>query len=304
MSKKDRHHLKEHRTARHDRLAAQPWFDRATPRKQQAYLALEDPLAAGPIGQACGVGLFVLIVLNAFLLSSNVASLDQITRNIVGAFSAFSTVVFAFEYLCRIWVADMLYPQLSPARARLRYLFSLLGIIDLLSFVPSMIMWFAPGSAALNDAVRVIRLVRLIKVTRYMRGLRTINLVFEKRRNEIVAAFMLLALLTIASSVLMYEAEHVAQPDQFDSVLTGIYWAMTTITTTGYGDLVPITPLGRFIGFITMVLAIGAIAIPSGIFSAGFVEAFRSQRLDEADCVPKDAEDILDDAIDDLFGKD
>lgn len=76
----------------------------------------------------------------------------------------------------------------------------------------------------------------------------------------------------------MYEAEHTAQPEAFDSILTGIYWAMTTITTTGYGDLVPITALGRVIGFIVMVLSIAIVAIPAGIFSAGFVEEFRAQR--------------------------
>lgn len=256
-------------------------FAGRTPRKQQTYLALEDPLAAGHLGRTCGIGLIILIVLNAFLLNGYSTAADDALGGVFIGFSIFSTTVFGIEYGCRIWVADMLYPELSPAKARIRYLFSLMGILDLLAFLPSVIMWFVPDAAAVSDAVRIIRLVRLIKISRYMRGLRTIGLVFNERKAEIIAAFMVLALLTIASSVLMYEAEHAAQPDSFDSVFTGVYWAMTTITTTGYGDLVPITPLGRLIGFVTMVLAIGAIAIPSGIFSAGFVEAFRSQRLDE-----------------------
>lgn len=271
----------------------------ASSRKQQTYLALEDPLAAGRAGRACGIVLMALIVLNAFLLNSYSASLGPLPRTALGIFGILSTVAFAIEYLCRIWTADLLYPELPTYRARMRYALSLMGLIDLLAFLPSIIMWFFPASAALSDAVRIVRLVRLMKISRYMRGLRTIGLVFRKRRHEIIAAFMVLALLTIASSVLMYEAEHAVQPEAFDSVFTGIYWAMTTITTTGYGDLVPITPLGRFIGFATMVLAIGAIAVPSGIFSAGFVEAFRAQRLDER----ATDTDETDETIETIIGK-
>ena len=153
-----------------------------------------------------------------------------------------------------------------------------MGIVDLLSFVPAWIMFFVPMSPAIRDAISIIRLIRLFKISRYMRGLRTIGAVIRNRRQEIIAAFMVLALLTIAASVLMYEAEHAVQPEAFDSILTGIYWAMTTITTTGYGDLVPITALGRVIGFVVMVLSIAIVAIPAGIFSAGFVEEFRAQR--------------------------
>ena len=110
-----------------------------------------------------------------------------------------------------------------------------------------------------------------------MRGLRSIARVFAKRRQEIVAAFTVLGLLTVTASVLMFEVEHPVQPDKFDSVLTGMYWAMTTITSTGYGDLVPLTAAGRLVGFLTMLLSIGVVAIPAGIFSAGFVAEFRAQ---------------------------
>ena len=94
---------------------------------------------------------------------------------------------------------------------------------------------------------------------------------------------MVLALLTVTASVLMFQVENPVQPERFDSVFTGMYWAMTTITSTGYGDLVPITPIGRFIGFCTMVLSIAVVAIPAGIFSAGFVAQFREDDANAAD---------------------
>ena len=119
-----------------------------------------------------------------------------------------SVIAFAAEYACRIWIADLVYPALAPTRARVRYIFSLMGIIDFPSCVvsPALFVFFLPASNALNDAIRIIRLVRLIKISRYMRGLQTISRVFVKRRREIVAAFMVLTLLAVASSVLMYEA--------------------------------------------------------------------------------------------------
>lgn len=246
--------------------------------KWQVYLALEDPFRAWPIARFCGVGLIVLIVLNAFLVGVTNQEVPSDLQGLVFWFGVASTVVFAVEYACRIWVADLMYPHTRPFRARLRYMLSLMGLIDLLAVVPALVLYLVPGSAAPRDAVRIIRLVRLIKLSRYMLGLQSIARVFVKRRQEIIAAFMILALLTVASSVLMYDAEHAAQPDRFDSVLTGLYWAMTTITTTGYGDLVPITPVGRLLAFVIMVLAIGAVAIPAGIFSAGFIEEFRTQR--------------------------
>lgn len=244
--------------------------------KQRIYNALEDLPAAKGGARFFGVVLLILIVANALLVGTNQISFSENGVNWLFVFNVLSTAVFAVEYILRLFIADMVYPNLSSGRARVRYACSLMGIIDLLSFLPMVLLFVVPYSGVVVDAVRVIRLVRLIKITRYMRGLKTIGIVFQKRQREIIASFMVLALLCIASSVLMYEAEHAAQPDQFDSVFTGLYWSMTTMTSTGYGDLVPITPLGRFIGFLTMALSIGVVAIPAGIFSAGFVAEFRN----------------------------
>lgn len=260
--------------------------------KQRIYEALEDLPAAHGGARVFGVLLLVLIAANALLVGTDQISLSGTGFPWLFAFNAASTAVFALEYLLRLYIADMVYPGLPPARARARYALSLMGIIDLLSFLPMLLLFVSPYSAAVADAVRIIRLVRLVKITRYMRGLKTISVVFSKRQQEIVASFMVLALLCIASSVLMYEAEHAAQPDQFDSVLTGLYWSMTTMTSTGYGDLVPITPLGRLIGFITMALSIGVVAIPAGIFSAGFVAEFRRADRHDARVRAEDVEGV------------
>ncbi|MEG0016378.1 MAG: ion transporter [Gordonibacter sp.] len=253
-------------------------LERASVFKRQAYYALEDLRLAGPVARVLGVGLFVLIVLNAALVFAETQpDIPQRVTTAMVVFGVVSSVCFALEYAARLWVADLLHPDRRPGAARVRYVFSLMGIIDLLSFLPGLLVLVVPVSPAALHAARIIRLVRLVKISRYMRGLKSISRVFQKRSREIVAALTVLALLTVTASVLMYEIEHPAQPDKFDSVFTGMYWAMTTITSTGYGDLVPITPLGRFVGFMTMLLSIGVVAIPAGIFSAGFVSEFRAQ---------------------------
>lgn len=246
--------------------------------KRQAFFALEDVRAARGAARVVGIALFVLIAANAVLVfvepQVNVSS--GVSQALL-VFGLASSACFAVEYVARLWVADLVHPGRTPVRARLRYAFSPMGLIDLLAFLPGLLVLAVPVSASALNAARIIRLLRLIKLSRYMRGLRSIVSVFQKRRHEIVAAFMVLALLTVTASVLMFEVENPAQPDKFDSVFTGMYWAMTTITTTGYGDLVPVTAAGRLIGFATMLLSIGVVAIPAGIFSAGFVSEFRTQ---------------------------
>lgn len=142
-----------------------------------------------------------------------------------------------------------------------------------------MVAWFVPVTAALGQIINVVRLVRLVKISRYMRGLRTIGRVIAKHYHEIVAAFLVIALLVVVSSVVMYEIEHPAQPDKFNNLLSGVYWAVTTVTGTGYGDLVPITPAGRIVGSVIMFLSVALVAIPGGIFSAGFVAEFQNANL-------------------------
>ncbi|MEG0619650.1 MAG: ion transporter [Raoultibacter sp.] len=264
---------------------ALPTIDALSPFKRQVYYAVEDVRRGNALARTLGVMILVLIVANVFaLLFETQSNLPAVARSGFSLFGIFSVLCFAVEYACRIYVADVLYPALRPARARMRYVISPMGIIDLLAFFPAMLSWMMPFSASALNALRVIRLVRLVKLTRYMKGLHTISRVLSKRKHEIVAALMVLAMLTITSSVLMYTLENPVQPDQFDSVLTGLYWAMTTITSTGYGDLVPITAAGRAVGFLTMVLSIAVVAIPAGIFSAGFVAEFQaSSSADTAD---------------------
>ena len=251
--------------------------------KQQVYSALENVRGAKGAARFCGFTLVLLICLNAVMVlvpEQYVASAASF--RIVRVFSVVSALIFLVEYGARVWVADMVRPQLPAGKARLRYVLSLMGLVDLLAFLPSLVALAFPLPAGVMSVVNLLRLVRLIKITRYMKGMQTIARVLERRKHEIVASFMVLGLLALTASVLMYEVESAVQPEKFDSVLTGMYWAITTMSSTGYGDLVPITAVGRLIGWLLMVLSIAFVAIPGGIFSAGFVEEFRLSHEDES----------------------
>lgn len=249
---------------------------------------LERPRQSQGLAKACGYGLLLLVALNVLaMLALTSSALPIHARTALLGFEAASAVVFACEYALRLWTADLKYASdqrlgNAPAwRSRLRYALSPMGLIDLLAFASVVLALALPVSSNILNAVRVVRLARLFKITRYMRGLRAIERVLRAQKNEIVAAAMVLALLVVSSSMLMYYFENPAQPDVFTSAWTGLYWAMTTITSTGYGDLAPITAAGRVVGFVTMALSVAVVAIPGGIFSAGFVAEFQKREKGE-----------------------
>lgn len=248
--------------------------------KRQTFYALENVRRGNWGAKLAGGFLFLLIVANAVLVFFSVQpDSEPVTSNVLRVFFVFSTCCFFLEYLARIWIADLAFGNCTRARARMKYLLSPMGIIDFLSFAPSMLSWFLPVTSALIHAVNVLRLIRLVKVTRYMRGFRTMGRVLRKRYQEIVAAFLVICLVIVVASVVMYEVEHEAQPEVFTNLFQGIWYAVETVTSTGYGDIVPVTMAGKVCGMIIMMLGLGLVAIPGGIFSAGFVAEFQNAKM-------------------------
>lgn len=248
--------------------------------KRQVFYALENVQQGKRITKIVGGFLFLLIVANAVLVFlSAQPDLEPLAANILNAFFVFSTVCFCIEYCARVWISDLAFGDCTRARARCKYIFSFFGIIDLLSFAPSMISWFLPVNAVIIHVVNLLRLIRLMKVTRYMRGFRTMARVLDKHKQEIVAAFLVIIIVILAASLVMYEAEHAAQPETFNSLFQGIWFAVETVTGTGYGDIVPITDLGKVCAMVIMILSLGLVAIPGGIFSAGFVAEFQNANM-------------------------
>lgn len=183
-----------------------------------------------------------------------------------------SIIVFTLEYIARLWVADLGQKKFSPIKARLKYAFSFMAIVDLLAILPFYIPFIIPIDLRILRAVRMIRLMRLVKFNRYTTALKTITDVFENKKSQLLSSFAIVLMLMVISSILMYNLEHPAQPHIFQNAFSGLWWAVATFTTVGYGDIFPITIGGRIMAGIIAMLGIGVVAIPTGIISAGFIE--------------------------------
>ncbi|MBR6336836.1 MAG: ion transporter [Ruminococcus sp.] len=184
-----------------------------------------------------------------------------------------TVVFFAIEYVLRIWTADLLYKHLSPAKARLRFLVSFDGVVDLLTILPFV---YLTGFIVF----RILRVARIFHLFRINTGSDSfaviVSVVFEKK-NQILSSLFIIVVLMIASSLGIYGAEHEAQPEAFNNAFSGMWWSISALLTVGYGDIYPITTAGRIMGMIIALLGVGVVAIPTGIISAGFVERYSKE---------------------------
>ena len=220
--------------------------------------------------------LVIMALILASVLSVFVETFDFRERILfaIARFGMVASIIFSVEYALGIWTADLLHPGIPRWRARLRFICSGMGLVDLVAILPFWLPVLLPGHLLGIRAVRLVRLLRVFKLNRYMEALAGIGEVFQKKSRELVASCMFICFLLLLSSLLMYHAEHDAQPEKFRNAFSGLWWAVATLTTVGYGDIYPITALGRFIGAIIAILGIGMVAIPTSILSSGFVEHF------------------------------
>lgn len=205
--------------------------------------------------------LITLIGINVIIVILETFDLPQIVYTIMSVIETASVLVFTIEYILRVWVADR----------RVRYIFSLTAIIDLLAILPFYLPFVSANLVVLR-LFRIIRLLRLFKLDRYTTALHTISAVFRRKAHQLISSMFVVLLLMVIASVLMYGVEHDAQPDVFSNALSGLWWAIATLTTVGYGDIYPITAFGKVLSAIIALLGIGLVAVPTGIITSGFSE--------------------------------
>ena len=181
-----------------------------------------------------------------------------------------TVVVFCIEYALRIWTAEYLYPGETKGKAILRFLRSYDGVIDLLTILP---FFFLSGFVVFR-MLRVVRIFHLFRINTQYDSFNVIKMVIFEKRNQLASSVFIIMVLMVASSLFMYSAEHEAQPENFRNAFSGIWWSMSTLLTVGYGDIYPVTLIGRLMAIIIAFLGVGAVAIPTGIISAGFVEQY------------------------------
>ena len=228
-----------------------------------------------------GFDIFIVIVI---LLNISIIFLETFDRfnKWSGVFKWIEIVticVFIIEYALRIWTAEFLYPEFSVTKARLKFLVSFDGIVDLLTILP---FFFLTGFVAFR-MLRVVRIFHLFRINAYYDSFNVITSVIYEKRNQIFSSVFIIMVLMLASSLCIYSAEHKVQPDVFENAFSGIWWSISTILTVGYGDIYPVTVLGRLMGIVIAVLGVGVVAIPTGIISAGFVEQYTNVQLNRTE---------------------
>ncbi len=233
---------------------------------------------AHPAGRVVNAFIILLIVLNAVAFAAE--TVNDLAVRYATAFAAlnvFTVIVFTIEYILRVWSAVDI-PTLSrlpPWRARLHFALRPIMVIDLLAFAPWYLQLLFPIDLGF---LRVLRLFRLLKLVRYSPALQTLGRVIAEQNRALFGALLIMLILLFFASTGMYMIEREAQPDKFGSIPEAAWWALSTLTTIGYGDVVPITPWGKLLGGVVMLLGVGMFALPIAIIATGFSqEANRHQ---------------------------
>ena len=199
-------------------------------------------------------------------------------------------IIFCIEYILRIWTSDFLYPGRSRIRSAIRFIFSAEGIIDLLTILP---FFFLDGFVVFR-MLRIVRIFHLFRINSQYDSFNLIKDVLKEKRRQLFSSLFLIIILMLGASLAMYSAEHEAQPEAFENAFSGIWWSVSTVLTVGYGDIYPITIVGKIIAIIIAFLGVCVVAVPTGLISAGFVENYsRSEHSDKRFHDIKDLGEIL-----------
>ena len=214
-------------------------------------------------GKLFDIVLLICICLSVFgIILSSVESINLKYGAILTIFEWVFTILFTIEYILRIYVID------KP----LKYIFSFMGIIDFLAIIPTYLVFFYPPIRFLVDIriVRLIRIFRVFKLSRYLRGAHVMQIALRSSRPKIIVFLLSVILIVVILGTLMYIVE--GQKNGFENIPKSIYWAIVTLTTVGYGDVIPITFVGKIIASIVMIMGYGIIAVPTGIVTSSFVK--------------------------------
>jgi voltage-gated potassium channel len=261
--------------------------------KRTSQLLSKGNIADKP-SQYVDMTLFILIILNiAAVCLESVKHIGDEYKLAFNAFEIFSVVIFSIEYLLRVWSA--------PARndlgdspnliKRMKYIFSFTGLIDFLAIIPSILPYFFGGVDL--RWLRVLRLLRLLKISNYSSALEDFFSAIKADWRSFSAALYLMLIALFLSSALMYIAEHDSQPEKFSSIPETMWWGLITLTTVGYGDVSPVTPLGKIIGAFTAIMGVCTVALLTGIVAS----AFANQRAQKAAILEAEINQALSDGV-------
>ena len=247
--------------------------------RQRVYTLLHPELGDTHWDRALNAFIIVLILVNVVVVMlETVPAVYNAHKDLFHYFDVFSVAVFSVEYLLRVWSSPHDKRYNHPLLGRIKYIFSPAATIDLLAILPFFVHILIGFDLRVLRMLRLFRFFRLYRLTAYMKATQLITNVFRATSNQLMLSLLMACTLIIVSSSLVYFAEHLAQPDVFTSIPGTLWWSVVTLTTVGYGDMVPITILGKLFTSIILLAGVAMFALPAGIITAGFLEETRKQK--------------------------
>ena len=262
--------------------------------KERLYEILEIAAVGDITSKFFDIFIITLITLNVVaVILATVERLDSQYQYYFRIFEIFSVSIFTIEYLLRLWVCTINRNFRNSITGRIKYTFTPFAIIDLLAILPFYLPMIIPLDLRFVRAVRFFRLFRLFKLGRYSKALLLLKKVLKEKKEELILVIFVVFLLLIIFSSLMYFIEKEAQPEAFSSIPEAMWWGIITLTTVGYGDVYPITPLGKILGALIAFLGIGMFALPAGILGSGLVEVARKKEKGDEKLIEEAGENEL-----------
>jgi len=241
---------------------------------------------------AISVNIFIIVLICVSVVSIIFQSMSQYQNTeLFFTIEIISVVVFTIEYILRLWSCTENVHFSRPLKGRLRYAITPIALIDLLAIVPFYLPFIFPVDLRILRMLRLIRILRVFKLVRYTKSFDLLIKVIRREKEALVITFFILCMILILASSLMYYAECDAQPEAFSSIPHAMWWAVASLTTVGYGDIYPITAIGKFLGSLIAIVGIGFIALPTGILTSGYVEELKKSS-DEMNTTVTDIERI------------
>lgn len=215
-----------------------------------------------------------VIFLNLFVTFTLTFTIAPGLSRVLKGIELVTMIIFTVEYLLRIATADYLYPNKKKKVAILLFMVSFYGIVDLLTILPYWLPIETIYGGAAFRIIRIFRIFHLFRVNSQSDAYNVIITVLKEKKGQLLSSISLIAILMLSASFLMYSVEHNAQPEVFDNAFSGLWWSVSTVLTVGYGDIYPITVIGRIMAILISLLGVMITAIPTGILSAGFSEKY------------------------------
>ncbi|RYZ56443.1 MAG: ion transporter [Sphingobacteriales bacterium] len=251
--------------------------------KRRVYTLLDPVEIDSPWEKWFDGAVVVLIFLNTLaVILETVEPLSRQYGSWFAGFERFSVLFFSIEYVLRLWTITQNPRYKHPVAGRLRWMSGFGALVDLCAILPFYLPLLFAFDLRFIRMLRLTRLLRFFKLGRYLRAARVIRTVLREKKEELSLSLIITFCLIVVASCVMYFVEHDAQPDKFSSIPETMWWSVATLTTVGYGDMYPVTALGKTLTAVISILGIGMFALPAGILASGFSDAWKKRTSENA----------------------